>query len=155
MPELIDVDSAFRTNFARSGHIPGDKGVSGCDPDRALSETQAVEEPSRRMQLSLRGRHGPPHPSSLALGGGCSGPAPPLLRVFSKRVVSFGVEVKPRLTNGYKRAAAAVGSGDDGPNRGLITIPAYRLSEIFQVRSSGRCHRFAFSSVVAHRYIYQ
>ena len=39
-----------------------------------------------------------------------------ILRVFSKRVASFGVEIKPRLTNGHKRAAVAVGSGDDGPN---------------------------------------
>jgi hypothetical protein len=36
------------------------------------------------------------------------------LGVFSKRVASFGVEIKPRLTNGHKRAAVAVGSGDDG-----------------------------------------
>ena len=32
------------------------------------------------------------------------------LGVFSKRVASFGVEIKPRLTNGHKRAAVAVGS---------------------------------------------
>jgi hypothetical protein len=58
---------------------------------------------------------------------GCGGPRRPrkerrpewiaaTLRVFSKRVASFGVEIKPRLTNGHKGAAVAVGSGDDGPN---------------------------------------
>jgi hypothetical protein len=57
----------------------------------------------------------PATPSSLALGG-CPGPAPPPRmdrgdtgRILEE-VASFGVEIKPRLTNGHKRAAVAVGS---------------------------------------------
>ena len=34
--QLIDADNTFRTNFARSNHIPGDEGVSGCDPYSGL-----------------------------------------------------------------------------------------------------------------------
>jgi hypothetical protein len=34
--QLIDADNTFRTNFARSSHIPGDEGVSGCDPYSGL-----------------------------------------------------------------------------------------------------------------------
>jgi hypothetical protein len=34
--QLIDADNTFSTNFARSSHIPGDEGVSGCDPYSGL-----------------------------------------------------------------------------------------------------------------------
>ena len=133
--QLIDVDSAFRTNFARSGHIPGDEGVSGCDPDRALSETQAVDGAVRRMRLFFARPTRPATPIKPGAGAGAPDPRrlpewiAATLRVFSTRV--FGVEIKPRLTNGYNRAAVAVGSGDDGPNGVLIAIPAYRLPPPF------------------------